>query len=86
MLVQSHRQSGLCTVCTDLLDFGGDELYLRSEPSLVGQAYSAALDAYELGSPIGLRSAAGTVRLNPPMDTRIEPRGPARSSSPKTTF
>ena len=71
LLVQSHRQAGLCTVCTDLLDFSGNELYLRAEESLVGQTFGEALDAYAEGSAIGLRQADGTVRLNPPMDTRI---------------
>ena len=71
LLVQSHRQAGLCTVCTDLLDFGGNELYLRAEPTLVGRTFGEALDAYAAGSAIGLRSATGQVRLNPPMDTVI---------------
>ena len=71
LLVQSHRQAGLCTVCTDLLDFSGNELYLRAEQSLVGRTFGEALDAYAEGSAIGLRSADGHVRLNPPMDTVI---------------
>ncbi len=71
LLVQSHRQAGLCTVCTDLLDFSGNELYLRAEPTLVGRTFGEALDAYAAGSAIGLRSATGQVRLNPPMDTVI---------------
>jgi ion channel POLLUX/CASTOR len=71
LLVQSHRQRGLCTVCTDLLDFDGNEFYLRAEPSLVGRTYGEALDAYELGSPIGVRSTAGLVRINPPVDTVV---------------
>ena len=71
LLVQSHRQAGLCTVCTDLLDFSGNELYLRAEESLVGRTFGEALDAYAEGSAIGLRSADGHVRLNPPMDTVI---------------
>ena len=71
LLVQSHRQRGLCTVCTDLLDFDGNELYLRPEPSLVGRTYGEALDAYELGCPIGIRSATGVVRVNPSADTVV---------------
>ncbi|MCO5999090.1 CASTOR/POLLUX-related putative ion channel [Actinoallomurus rhizosphaericola] len=72
LVVQSHRQSGLSTVCTDLLDFSGNEFYLRSEPSLAGRTYGDALDAYELGIPIGLRRADGAVLVNPPMDTVIQ--------------
>ncbi|MBO2453426.1 potassium transporter TrkA [Actinomadura barringtoniae] len=69
LIVQSHRESGLSAVFTDLLDFEGHELYLRPEPSLEGITYAEALDAYELGIPAGLRHADGTVAVNPPMDT-----------------
>ena len=71
LVVQSNRQAGLSTVCTDLLDFSGNEIYMRSEPALSGQTYARALAAYELGCPIGLRRADGTLALNPPMDTLI---------------
>lgn len=72
LVVQSHRQSGLSTVCTDLLDFSGNEFYLRSEPSLTGRTYGEALDAHALGIAIGLRRADGAVLVNPPMDTVVE--------------
>ncbi|WP_242454625.1 CASTOR/POLLUX-related putative ion channel [Bailinhaonella thermotolerans] len=72
LVVQSHRQSGLSTVCTDLLDFAGNEIYMRPEPALVGSTYGEALAAFELGSLIGLLGPGGKVRLNPPMDTRVE--------------
>ncbi|GAA4629483.1 lipoprotein [Actinoallomurus vinaceus] len=72
LVVQSHRQSGLSTVCTDLLDFSGNEFYLRSEPALAGRTYGDALDGYELGIPIGLRRRDGAVVVNPRMDTVIE--------------
>ena len=71
LLVQSHRQAGLCTVCTDLLDFSGNELYLRAEAGLEGRTFGEALDAYAEGSAVGLRQADGQVLLNPPMDTLI---------------
>lgn len=69
MVVQSHRQSGLSTVCTDLLDFAGNEIYTRAEPTLAGRAYGDILGAFEAGSPIGLRRADGAIAVNPPMDT-----------------
>lgn len=72
LIVQSHRQSGLSQVCTDLLDFKGHEFYMRAEPSLVGTTYGEALLAYELGIPVGLRRD-GKSQLNPPMDTVIAP-------------
>ena len=71
LVVQSHRQRGLCTVFSDLLDFDGNELYMHCEPSLVGETFGQSLVAYEVCSPIGLRSAGGQVRLNPPMHTVI---------------
>ncbi|SNR62802.1 CASTOR/POLLUX-related putative ion channel [Actinomadura mexicana] len=71
LIVQSHRQSGLSQVCTDLLDFAGHEFYMRAEPALAGMPFGASLSAYDLGVPAGLRRADGTVLLNPPMDTAI---------------
>nr|WP_285708261.1 potassium transporter TrkA [Microtetraspora sp. NBRC 16547] len=72
MVVQSHRQAGLSTVCTDLLDFAGNEIYFRPEPALVGQKYGEVLNSYELGVPIGVHKADGPVLVNPPADTPIE--------------
>ncbi|MET8795112.1 hypothetical protein ABZV91_01410 [Nocardia sp. NPDC004568] len=71
IVVQSHRQSGLSTVCTDLLDFAGNGLYLRAEPALAGRTYGDALTAYNTSCPVGVRHGDGTVAVNPPMDTVI---------------
>ncbi|MBI5489313.1 MAG: NAD-binding protein [Deltaproteobacteria bacterium] len=73
IVVQTCRQSGLSVVHTELLDFGGDEIYFQEEPLLVGWPFMAALFAYEDSTIIGLRTADGRVLLNPPMDTRIGP-------------
>ncbi|WP_433417979.1 CASTOR/POLLUX-related putative ion channel [Microtetraspora malaysiensis] len=72
MVVQSHRQAGLSTVCTDLLNFAGNEIYFRPEPALVGSKYGEVLNAYELGVPIGVHKAGGPVMVNPPPETPIE--------------
>ncbi|MFI6601445.1 potassium transporter TrkA [Nonomuraea sp. NPDC050536] len=72
LIVQTSRQSGLSVVCTDLLDFGGDEIYMRTEPKLAGFPYGEALFAYETACLIGIRRADGSVVLNPPMDTEIQ--------------
>ena len=72
LLVQSHRQSGLYTVCIDLLDFDDNEIYLHHDPRLIGKTFGEALSAYAEGLPIGLRSGAGVVRLNPHMDIRVQ--------------
>ena len=67
--VQTCRQSGLSVVYTELLDFGGDEIYFKTEPALVGRTYGESLSAYDGSSVMGLRFADGRVQLNPPMDT-----------------
>jgi voltage-gated potassium channel Kch len=73
IIVQTSRQSGLSVVYTELLDFGGDEIYFQEEPKLVGRTFGEALLAYEDSCIMGLRHGDGRSRLNPPMDTRIEP-------------
>ncbi|MBV9924257.1 MAG: NAD-binding protein [Acidobacteria bacterium] len=69
--VQTSLQVGLSIVYTELLDYGGDEIYMQEEPRLVGRTYGEALLSYESCSPMGLRPAAGGVRVNPPMETVI---------------
>jgi voltage-gated potassium channel Kch len=73
IIAQTCRQSGLSVVYTELLDFGGDEIYFRAEPSLVGRAFGEALTAYRTAAVIGLRPQGGAPTLNPPMDTRLNP-------------
>jgi voltage-gated potassium channel Kch len=72
IIVQTSRQSGLSVVYTELLDFGGDEIYFTEEPKLVGRTFGDALMAYEDSCIMGLRKRDGSIRVNPPMDTRIE--------------
>jgi len=72
IVAQTCRQSGLSVVYTELLNFGGDEIYFKEEPGLVGRTYGEALLAYEDSTPIGIWSAAeGKSTVNPPMDRRI---------------
>jgi Trk K+ transport system NAD-binding subunit len=73
LLVQSRRHPGLSAVCTELLTFEGNEIYMRAEPGLVGVTYGDALPAYRTAVLIGLRHASGTVALNPPSHTLIQP-------------
>lgn len=68
---QTCRQSGLSVAYTELLDFGGDEIYFRPEPALAGKSFGEALLAYEQSTLIGLATAAGEVMLKPPMDRII---------------
>ena len=69
--VQTCRQSGLSVVYTELLDFGGDEIYFKDEPSLLGKTFADALMIYEKTAVMGLVQANNKVLLNPSMDTRI---------------
>jgi ion channel POLLUX/CASTOR len=68
---QTCRQSGLSVVYTDLLNFGGDEIYFAHEPRLAGKTFGEALTSYNKCSVIGLRNKDGRIELNPPMDTAI---------------
>ena len=65
LIVQTSRQSGAAFVYQDLLDFAGDEIYLRLDASLEGRTYGEALLAYESCSVIGICDKAGAVKLNP---------------------
>jgi voltage-gated potassium channel Kch len=73
IIAQTCRQSGLSVVYTELLDFEGDEIYFNREPLLNGKTFGEALFMFEDSSLIGLRYANGGVKLNPPMDTIIQP-------------
>jgi voltage-gated potassium channel Kch len=72
LIAQACRQSGLSVVYTELLDFGGDEIYMKEEPALAGKTFGDALSAYEKCAVIGLQTAQA-VLVNPPMDTPIKP-------------
>jgi voltage-gated potassium channel Kch len=73
VVAQTSRQSGLSIVYTELMNFGGDEIYFKQEPGLSGKTYGEALQAYETSTVMGLRKADGTIMLNPKADTRVEP-------------
>lgn len=64
---QVCRQAGMSLVYQELLDFDGDEVYFTAEPRLIGATYGQALTSYETSALIGVRSADGSVILNPPM-------------------
>jgi ion channel POLLUX/CASTOR len=72
IIAQTCRQSGLSIVYTELLDFGGDEIYFHAEPALVGKTFGDALLAYEESAVIGLHRAGSAPQLNPPSDTLIQ--------------
>ena len=71
VVAQTSRQSGLSVVYTELMNYGGDEIYFKEEPALVGKTFGESLFQFEDSSVIGIRFANGTINLNPPMDTPI---------------
>lgn len=72
VVAQTCRQSGLSVVYTELLDFGGDEIYFHeAESELVGRTFGDALLAYEDSAVIGVAPAGGAPALNPAMTTAI---------------
>ena len=72
VVAQTSRQSGLSLVYTELMNFGGDEIYFKQEPALSGKTYGEALLAYETSTLMGIRKADGTCAMSPSTDTRIE--------------
>jgi voltage-gated potassium channel Kch len=70
---QTSRQSGLSVVYTELLNFGGDEIYFKEEPTLSGRTYGDALSGYEDSTVLGIFDGQRNARLNPPPDTRFQP-------------
>ncbi len=72
VIAQTCRQSGLSVVYTELLDFGGDEIYFKAEPTLAGKTFGDALSAYEDSTVIGLQPAGKTPLLKPSFDMRLQ--------------
>jgi voltage-gated potassium channel Kch len=72
VVAQTCRQTGLSTVYTELLDYGGDEIYFKEVPQLAGSTFSDSLLAFETSAVIGIRTRNGAVQLNPPMDQKFE--------------
>ncbi len=72
VVAQTSRQSGLSIVYTELMNFGGDEIYFKQEPKLSGKTYRDALLAFETSTVMGIRKADGTTQMNPAMDMRIK--------------
>jgi Trk K+ transport system NAD-binding subunit len=72
VVAQTSRQSGLSIVYTELMNFGGDEIYFKQEPELSGKTYGEALLAFETSTLMGVRKSDGTIAMSPAVDTRIE--------------
>lgn len=69
IIAQTCRQSGLSVVYTELMDFGGDEIYIKPFPELVGKTYGEILSLYNKNCVMGILTPGNPAQLNPPMDT-----------------
>jgi voltage-gated potassium channel Kch len=73
VVAQTCRQTGLSGVYTELLDYGGDEIYFKRDSALDNLSFADALFAFDTSAVIGVKTADGIVQLNPPMDRRFAP-------------
>jgi Trk K+ transport system NAD-binding subunit len=73
LTAQACRKSGFSAVFRELLQFEGDELYMAPFAQLDGRSYAECQLAFDKCSVVGVLTE-GTVRLNPPPDTRISAR------------
>src|SRR5262245_12646671 len=71
LLVQTGRQSGLSAVFTELLDFGGSEIYIQHEPKLVGRTFREILSAYDDSAVMGILDAHDQLLLPPPFERQM---------------
>lgn len=72
IIAQTCRQPGLSTVYTELLDFGGDEIYFSDCTEAIGKTFGEVLFWFEKSTVIGIQSQRKTY-LNPSMETILQP-------------
>ena len=67
---QTSRASGLGLIYQELLDFDGDEMYVKLVPqNLVGRTFGELLLASSNATIIGMEKTDGSVLLSPPLTT-----------------
>jgi ion channel POLLUX/CASTOR len=73
IFAQTCRQNGLSVVYTELMDFGGVEIYFKKEPSLVGLKFEDILNKYDDSVIMGLFDDEKRIsKINPPMNTVLQ--------------
>lgn len=72
IIAQTCHQSGLSAIYTELLDFEGDEMYLFSDPSLIGKTIGEILNFFEKNAVLGYKPKNGVALLNPAVDIKIQ--------------
>lgn len=68
MTVQACRELGLSLVYTELMDFGGGEMYFHEESRLVGKTYRECILSYPHCAVVGVHYSHGKVTVNAPQD------------------
>jgi voltage-gated potassium channel Kch len=68
---QACGQPGLSVVYTQLLDFGGNDIYFTPVSELTGSTFGEALARFSESSVIGIKSKGQPPRLNPVGETRL---------------
>lgn len=68
LTVQACRQLGLSLVYTELMDFGGGEMYFHDEPRATGRSYADCILSYPHCAVVGIQYGNGRVTVNPPKD------------------
>jgi len=70
LVTQTCRQSGLSIVYTELLNFEGDEIYIKQIPALIGKTYAEVLLSFNKSLVIGIVQNGKTL-INPESKTVI---------------
>jgi voltage-gated potassium channel Kch len=73
LLVQTGRQSGLSIVYTELLDFAGVEIYVKTEDRLAGTTFRDACFRFDTSALIGVLTKDNETLVPPPLDRVFQP-------------
>ncbi|MCX6055918.1 MAG: potassium transporter TrkA [Chloroflexi bacterium] len=69
IIAQTCRQSGLSVVYSELLDFAGDEIYMKFFPDFSGRTYGELISKFNKNAVLGILSSGSPAVMNPPMGT-----------------
>ena len=66
IIVQTSRSVGLSVAYGEMLSFEGCEMYFHNNPKWEGLGFGALQFHFPDGVPLGVRNAAGEIKINPP--------------------
>lgn len=73
IIAQTCLQCGLSAVFSELLNYGGNEIYFHEEQQVVGRRFGEVINMYLHDSLIGILGTDGQPHLNPTPETVIQP-------------